>query len=183
MSEITQQHDLKLQWQDYLVFGAMLAISAIIGLFFMYRDKKREKNNDVDNYLLAGRMISNPFPPAMSLTASFMSALTVLGTPLEFYMYGTMFLWCGLAYLLVAMMVAHFFLPVIYNLGVSTSYEYLRLRFSCKYLETATSIVYLLTTLLYCGIVVYAPALALEQLTGINVWIAATRNRVFYGLL
>jgi len=30
---------------------------------------------------------------------------------------------------------------------------------------------------------VYAPALALEQLTGINVWIAATRNRVFYGLL
>jgi len=182
MTIIVEQHNLKIQWQDYLVFGTMLAISAVIGLFFMYRDRKQKKSDDVDNYLLAGRMISSPFPPAMSLTASFMSALTVLGTPLEFYMYGSMFAWCGLAFFLVAMMVAHFFLPVIYNLRISTSYEYLRIRFECKHLETATSIIYLATTLLYCGIVVYAPALALT-IDGNQCLVGSYRNRSLMHLL
>ena len=156
----------------------MLAFSAIIGLYFMLKDRSSKNQNDIDNYLLAGRQIYSPFPPAMSLTASFMSAITVLGTPVEFYMYGIMFAWCMLGFLLVGIMAAHFFLPVIYNLNLTTSYEYLRLRFESKRLENAASIVYLVTTVLYCGIVIYAPALALEQLTGMNVWVAACLTAV-----
>lgn len=33
------------------------------------------------------------FPVALSLTVSFMSAITVLGTPSEVYLHGTMFWW------------------------------------------------------------------------------------------
>jgi len=93
-------------------------------------------------------------------------------------MYGIMFAWCMLAFLFVGILAAHFFLPVIYNLNLTTSYEYLRLRFESKRLENVASIVYLVTTVLYCGIVIYAPALALEQLTGMNVWVAACLTAV-----
>ena len=35
------------------------------------------------------------FPTAMSITVSFMSAITLLGTPVEVYMTGTMFAYSG----------------------------------------------------------------------------------------
>ena len=35
------------------------------------------------------------FPTAMSLLASFMSGITILGNPSEVYNYGTMFWWSG----------------------------------------------------------------------------------------
>jgi len=37
-------------------------------------------------------------PVAVSLTASFMSSITVIGTPSEFYRYGIMFLWFLVTY-------------------------------------------------------------------------------------
>ena len=80
----------------------------------MWKDRRAKKSEDVDNYLLAGRMISNPIPPAMSLTASFISAITVLGAPIEFYRHGTMFFYMTIGFLLVAILVAHVFIPVLY---------------------------------------------------------------------
>ena len=63
------------------------------------------------------------WPVALSLTASFMSAITVLGTPAEVYTYGTMFWWFFLSYTLVAITTANVYVPVFYKLGVSTTYE------------------------------------------------------------
>ena len=63
------------------------------------------------------------FPMTMSLVASFMSAITLLGTPAEIYKNGTQYVFLVLAYPLVMFATAYFYMPVFYNLNVSTSYE------------------------------------------------------------
>ena len=56
-------------------------------------------------------------------TCSFMSAITLLGTPQEIYRFGTQYIVLVLSYPLVMGSAAHFYLPVFWKLKVSTSYE------------------------------------------------------------
>lgn len=77
---------------DYVLFGLMLAFSALIGLFYAIKD--RNKINTKDFLLAGGKM--NPIPVALSILASFMSAITLLGTPSEMYNYTSMYFYIGL---------------------------------------------------------------------------------------
>ena len=62
-------------------------------------------------------------PMTMSLVASFMSAITLLGTPAEMYVFGTQYCALVLSYPFVMGAAAHLYLPVFFKLQVSTSYE------------------------------------------------------------
>ena len=104
---------------DYVLFGLMLAVSAGIGIFFAIKDRKRHNTKE---FLLAGGRM-NPLPVAMSILASFMSAITLLGTPAEMYNYTTMYWYIGLGYLLVVATAAHLFIPVFYRMRVTSAYE------------------------------------------------------------
>ena len=75
------------------------------------------------------------------------------------------------AYPFVMGATAHLFLPVYDSLQVTTSYEYLELRFS-KAVRLLASSCFTLQMVLYMAIVVYAPALALSQVTGFQLDIA-----------
>ncbi|XP_039923906.2 sodium-coupled monocarboxylate transporter 2 isoform X2 [Hirundo rustica] len=108
-------------------------------------------------------------PIAFSLTSSFMSAVTVLGTPSEVYRYGASFVLFFLSYTLVIIFTAELYLPVFYRSGITSTYEYLELRFN-KIVRLAATLIYILQTILYTGIVVYAPSLALNQVTGFDLW-------------
>ena len=65
----------------------------------------------------------NIIPVALSLHASFMSAIFVLGTPAEIYLNGSMYAYVGLGYCIAAPVTAHVFLPVFYRLNVMSCYE------------------------------------------------------------
>jgi sodium-coupled monocarboxylate transporter 8/12 len=52
-------------WPDYLVFAAMLAISAVIGLYYACAGSKQSTTSE---FLMAGRNMGT-FPVAMSLIA------------------------------------------------------------------------------------------------------------------
>ena len=104
---------------DYVLFGLLLVISAGIGLFFAIKDRR---HNDTKTFLMAGGNM-NPIPVALSLLASFMAAITLLGTPAEMYNYTTMYYWIGLSYFFVAFGAAHVFMPVFYRLRVRSAYE------------------------------------------------------------
>lgn len=58
---------------DWVVFGLLFLVSALIGVYFAF--VSRNKQQDTDDYLLGGRQMSG-IPVAFSLTASFMSAIT-----------------------------------------------------------------------------------------------------------
>lgn len=71
---------------DYVVFSFMLILCSLVGIYFGFKDhKKRQKNklqprrgSDELNYLMGGRNMQI-FPVAMSLVASGLSGITVLG--------------------------------------------------------------------------------------------------------
>ncbi|NWW80059.1 SC5A8 protein, partial [Climacteris rufus] len=166
---------------DYVVFAAMLLISAVIGIYYAFVGGGQKSSKD---FLMAGRSMS-ALPVALSLTASFMSAVTVLGTPAEIYRYGAIFCIFAITYGLVVLCSAEIFLPVFYKLGITSTYEYLELRFN-KYLRLCGTVLFIIQTAsklqsfstLYTGIVIYAPALALNQVTGFDLWGAVVATGV-----
>ncbi|XP_044535087.1 sodium-coupled monocarboxylate transporter 1-like [Gracilinanus agilis] len=64
---------------------------------------------------------------------------------------------------------AEVFLPVFYKLEITSTHEYLELRFN-KHIRLCGTILFIFQTILYTGIVIYAPALALNQVTGFDLW-------------
>ncbi|XP_059919821.1 sodium-coupled monocarboxylate transporter 1 [Gadus macrocephalus] len=150
---------------DYVVFAGILLGASGIGLWQAIRGRKE---NTSEEFLLGGRQM-HAVPVAMSLTASFMSGITVIGTPAESYRYGTAFWLFGLSYAITSIVTAEIFVPFFYRLGITSIYEYLEMRFSKSVRVLATSI-FILQTVLYTGLVIYAPAIALNQITGLNLW-------------
>ncbi|XP_051857698.1 sodium-coupled monocarboxylate transporter 1-like [Antechinus flavipes] len=149
---------------DYVVFAGMLLTSAIIGIYYAF-NKKQQTQKD---FLIGGRKMT-ALPVALSLTSSFVSAITILGIPAEIYRFGAVFTMYGFSYILMVVITSEVFIPVFYKLGITSTYEYLELRFN-KCIRLCGTFLFILQTVLYIGVVIYAPALAMNQATGLNLW-------------
>ncbi|KAM6980887.1 sodium-coupled monocarboxylate transporter 1 [Aplochiton taeniatus] len=150
---------------DYVVFAGTVLGAAGIGLFHSCRGKKSTSS---DEFLLGGRQMT-AVPVAMSLTASFMSGITVIGTPAEAYLYGATFWIFGFSYAIMSCITAEVFVPLFYRLAITSTYEYLEMRYN-KLMRVIGTSMYIIQTALYTGMVIYAPALALNQITGLDLW-------------
>ncbi|KAG8224758.1 hypothetical protein J437_LFUL005327 [Ladona fulva] len=165
---------------DYSIFGAMLVSSSLIGVYFAFFAK--QKQNTASEYLMGGRTIG-VLPIAMSLIArtefassksliddifSCISGVTFLGASAEMYTYGTQYSTSIIGLLLASIASGTLFMPVYCKLQLNTSYEYLELRFD-RSVRLLGSVLFLINSLLYIPIVVYIPALALSQVSGINI--------------
>ncbi|KAF4528620.1 hypothetical protein B566_EDAN009224 [Ephemera danica] len=120
----------------------------------------------LQEYLMADRNMSI-IPVGFSLMASFMSAITLLGVSMENYSFGTQFVIINVSYGIGTPIAAYGFLPVFYKLQATSAYEYLERRFGVV-TRLAASFAFSLQMILYMGIVLYAPALALSAVTGIS---------------
>lgn len=89
-------------------------------------ENKKEKldfgSKSMNEYLLGSRKMK-AFPVAMSLVASYISGVTMLGTPSEIYNYGTQYWLIIVPIILMGITVCTVFLPVFSSLGVGSSYE------------------------------------------------------------
>ncbi|XP_017881893.1 sodium-coupled monocarboxylate transporter 1 [Ceratina calcarata] len=167
-----QEHPVLLHyfsWADYTVLASMLIISCLIGTFYGFFAEKQETSED---FLLGGSSMGT-FPMAMSLAASFITAIELLGNPAEMYKQGTQFWMTCVSFILVVPVTSRLYLPVYMKLRLTSSYEYLNLRFDrhCRLLAGG---LYMLQMILYTSVAVYAPALALSHVTGLNTYIAVT---------
>ncbi|KAG9281038.1 sodium-coupled monocarboxylate transporter 2 [Astyanax mexicanus] len=163
---VLQDHSVgTFQTGDYVVFACLFVVSSGIGVFFAVKERKKASSRE---FLVGGRQMTCG-PVALSLTASFMSAVTVIGAPSDVYRFGASYVIFGIAYTFVVILTAELFLPVFYRSGITSTYEYLELRF-CKPVRIAATLIYMVQTILYTGVVVYAPALALNQVTKFNLW-------------
>ena len=111
-----------LHWADYLVFVFFLLTSAFIGFYFGWKAKRDAKLRTAENFLTAGGQM-HFYPVALSMMASFLSAIFVLSNPAEFYNYGTNYIFISIGYLVGNGVAAHLHLPIIYRLGVTSGYE------------------------------------------------------------
>ncbi|KAK7792175.1 hypothetical protein R5R35_005133 [Gryllus longicercus] len=152
-------------WIDYLVFALSLILSTCIGVYFAFFAAK--KQNTTSEYLMGGRTMGI-FPISMSLIASYISGISLLGLPAEMYVYGTQYWMIVVPEFFVSVTMIVVYLPVFYKLRITSSYEYLRMRFS-QPVRLLGSCLFLVKMLLYIPIVVYVPALAFNQVTGINL--------------
>ncbi|CAK9831669.1 Sodium-coupled monocarboxylate transporter 1 [Anthophora retusa] len=150
-------------WADWLVFALMLTVSAAAGLWH-YR---RAQNSSTEDYLLGGKSMAL-FPVSASLVASFISGVTILGTPAEIYNFGTQYWITIISILFSGLVVAIVYAPVFVALGLNSVYEYLEIRFN-RGVRTLISLIFVIDVVLYQSIVVYVPALALNQVSGIDV--------------
>ncbi|XP_068630077.1 sodium-coupled monocarboxylate transporter 1 [Battus philenor] len=156
-------------WEDYSVLATMLLVSCGIGVFYGFFG---EKQTSGDDFLLGGSSMGT-FPMALSLAASFITAIELLGNPAEMYMAGAQFWMICLAFLLVVPIASQLYLPVFMRLRLTSCYEYLEIRF-CKFVRVYTSALYMMQMILYAAVAVYAPALALSDVTGLNTYLAVS---------
>uniref|UniRef100_A0A8C9QGL6 Solute carrier family 5 member 8 n=1 Tax=Spermophilus dauricus TaxID=99837 RepID=A0A8C9QGL6_SPEDA len=93
------------------------------------------------------------------------------------YRFGIMYGIFAITYFFVVVISAEVFLPVFYKLGITSTYEYLELRFN-RCVRLCGTVLFIVQTILYTGIVIYAPALALNQVTGFDLWGAVVATGV-----
>lgn len=179
----------KFGWPDYLVFVFMLLSCAMIGVYFGFIQKKPKKGTeDESDYLVGGRKMK-VFPVAMSLIAryyqtitfsiekcefsfykpiSFISGISLLGTPTEIYVYGIQYMYIIVGIVTMGFVMSYVYLPVFHDLQLTSTYEYLQTRFD-KRIRLFGSILFTFGTIFWLPIVIYVPALAFNQVTGVNV--------------
>lgn len=104
---------------DYGCFGATLAVSTAIGIYYAIKDKQ---SISTKNYLLGGRQMSI-VPVSLSILVTSFSATTLLGMPAEVYNYNTMIWWMCLSASIGLVIAATVFVPFFYNLNVTSIYE------------------------------------------------------------
>lgn len=148
---------------DYAVLVVVLVISASIGIYYRFSGGKQKTTKE---YLMANQSMG-ALPVSFSLMASFMSAITLMGVSNESYQYGFIFCVINLSYVICTPLAAYLFLPVFYRMKTTSVYEYLERRFGHT-LRLVASLAYSIQMILYMSIVLYAPALALEAVTGIS---------------
>ncbi|KAE8736781.1 hypothetical protein FOCC_FOCC017764 [Frankliniella occidentalis] len=105
---------------DYTVFGAMLLASSLIGIYFAFCATRKQDNTA--EYLMGGKTMG-VFPVSMSLIASYISGISLLGLPAEMYTYGTQYYLIVLAEAFVSLTMATVYLPVFFKLQITSSYE------------------------------------------------------------
>ncbi|XP_049834467.1 sodium-coupled monocarboxylate transporter 1-like [Schistocerca gregaria] len=148
---------------DYAVFAFMLGVSAAIGVYYGFCAPA----SSADEYLMGGRSMKT-FPIAMSLIASFVSGVTLLGMATEAYLYGIQFSYVCLGLIISSIVNALAFLPVFYDLHITSTYEYLDMRFG-KSVRILGSFFFIINMVTWIPIVIYLPAIALNQVTGVDL--------------
>ncbi|XP_032441969.1 solute carrier family 5 member 6a isoform X1 [Xiphophorus hellerii] len=162
MGEVVQMHFTTV---DYVIFVLLLVASAGIGLFYAFSGGRQRTTQE---FLLADRSMSC-LPVSLSLLATFQSAVAILGAPSEVYAFGTQYWFLGCSYFLGLLIPAHVFIPIFYRLRLSSAYEYLELRFN-KMVRICGTATFIFQMVIYMGVVLYAPALALNAVTGFDLW-------------
>lgn len=104
---------------DYVVFILLLVLSLAIGLYHACRGWGQ---HTIGQLLMADRKMTC-FPVALSLLATFQSAVAILGVPSEIYQFGTQYWFLGISYFLGLLIPAHVFIPVFYRLHLTSAYE------------------------------------------------------------
>ena len=148
---------------------------AIVGgylVWVVYDGLKRSKDTDaVEGYFLAGRSLPW-WAVGLSVMATQMSAITLVGTTGQGYSDGMRFVqfYFGLPVAMIILSVT--LVPFFYRAKVFTAYEYLERRFDKK-TRALASLLFLVSRGLAVGVIISAPAVVLSIVLGWNLLFTA----------
>lgn len=150
---------------DHVIFALLLVASMSIGLYYAFTGGRQSTTQE---FMFADRSMKC-LPLSLSLMATFQSAVAIIGTPAEVYTNGTQYWFIGCSYILGLLIPAHIFIPVFYRLHLTSVYQYLELRF-CKAVRMCGTVTFIFQMVIYVGVGIYTPALALNAVTGFHLW-------------
>lgn len=160
--EITESDEVTFGWLNYAVIILYLFGMMGVGFYFSRKAKNTEQ------FFKGGKNI--PWWAAgISIFATALSAITFLSIPAKAYMADWGMFMFNVAILFIVPVVIRFYLPFFRKLNVASAYEYLEQRFSpsVRYLA---SLFFCLFMFARIAIVLFLPSLALNAVTGINVY-------------
>ncbi|MBL9132872.1 MAG: hypothetical protein JNG86_16815, partial [Verrucomicrobiaceae bacterium] len=149
-------------WLDYTIFGGYLATSVVVGLL-----SARGSSKSLGDYFLAGRGMSS-FLVAMSILAALFSGISYMAGPAEVFKNGFAFAYIVLAFFIATPFTAIWMLPKFYQSRFYTAYQFLEERFSPPVRLLASGL-FIFRVALWLAAATYAPALALEKVTGLSL--------------
>lgn len=161
---------VRFHWSDYLVFVLSLVLSGLVGVVQGILDQIRSRKAPKKDSGVAEKNIS-VWPASLSVMASCLAAPFVLGIPAEVYFYGTDFVALALGYLIGVPLVSHLLFARLYNMEVTSVYEYLEYRYS-KTIRSLCTFIFAISIIIYLGIITYAPAVAFSQVSGLSMGIS-----------
>src|SRR4051812_15155125 len=145
-------------WLDYTIFGGYLLATAAVGLM------AGGKGKSLSDYFLAGRGM-NRYVVAMTVLASLFSGISYLATPAEMYLNGIGFSLVLLSFFIATPFTAVWLMPFFYNARYFTAYHFFEERFGLSVRLMASGL-FILRVSLWLGGAIFAPALAIEAVTG-----------------
>lgn len=157
---------------DYCVLVAVLGLSSFIGVYFAWKGRRSTNNKE---FLVGNRQLQ-VFPVTMSIMASFLSAIAILGVPSESFINGSQYMVNFLGVVIGILLAAHVFLPVFYEIDMISVNQYLEKRYNSTFIRKFTSAITVLQMCFYLGVVLYGPSLALGSVTGLPVWLSILLN-------
>jgi cyclically-permuted mutarotase family protein len=159
----------KLKLQNIEAFGMLNSAILIgyLGLLVVIGVLVSRKQRTAGDFFKAGGRI--PWWAAgLSVFGTQLSAITFMAVPAKTFATDWTLFMLLMTIIMIAPLVIYLFLPFFRRLNLTTSYEYLELRFS-PLVRTLGSLIYTLLQLGRLGIVLLLPSLALSVVTGIDI--------------
>jgi solute:Na+ symporter, SSS family len=160
-----------LGWLNITVITIYFLILLWIGWFF----SKRQKNTD--DYFRGGKRIPW-WAVGMSIFGTALSAITFMAIPAKTYATDWSYLWLNVGILAVAPVIVYLCIPFYRSLDITSAYEYLEKRFNliARLIGSAAFILFQIGRM---GVVLFLPAIALNVVTGLDVFLCIALMGVF----
>ncbi len=146
---------------DWLVVASYVTWVVWDGL----RQARRSKQ--LEGYLVAGRSLPW-WLVGLSVMATQLSAITMIGTTGQGYASGMRFLQYYYALPIAMIILSVTLVPFFHQANIFTAYQYLEKRFDGK-TRTFTSLLFLFSRSLSCSVVISAPAVVMSVILGLNL--------------
>ncbi|CAG0920870.1 unnamed protein product [Notodromas monacha] len=157
--------NLKMSTVDYIVVALFMLVTLVIGLFASWKSSKSMTSKD----MVIHKGMSLP-SVVLSLTATFLSAILLVGTPAEVYAYGIEWLVVCLGYILALPIAVFTAVQTLYPLEISSIFEYFQLRFGGRSVRSMAAFLYAAVMMFYSGTALYAPIIAIASITDVPEW-------------
>lgn len=128
--------------------------------------RQARQSRNVEGFLVAGRSLPW-WLVGLSVMATQLSAITMIGTTGQAYANGMRFLQYYYALPLAMIVLSVTLVPFFHRANVFTAYQYLEKRFDSK-TRTFTALLFLFSRSLSCGVVISAPAVVMSVILGLN---------------
>lgn len=148
---------------NILVIIAYFAILAGIGIYFSRRQKS------TNDYFKGGGRI--PWWAAgLSLFGTALSAITFMAIPSKAFATNWSYTLFNFGILLVTPIIVFVFIPFYRKLNITTAYEYLEIRFNAL-IRVVCSLAFILFQVGRMGVVLFLPSIALNVVTGLDIFL------------